>query len=250
MSAGQLPPTAKRRCAILPFSVAKETGVRLHPAHTPCRWHEHQFSSEWWMDRRMRQPAERAPDVASADLVYLTDHSFSLWCHRQRAVAKDQLSSAAPAQRLKARACLEAAAPVGGVAQAVGSLPRLDANGSWAQPLVPERLVPCRPQLKEELWRRLMAHPTIALAMRRGVPVVLTLTNNECGAPWRQAYIRGVALLHTSCTCHAHATHTPCTRHAHTMCIPCTHHAHTMHTHHTMHLPRTRRSRRAGFCCR
>ena len=73
------------------------------------------------------------------------------------------------------------------MAQAVGSLPRLDANGSRAQPLVPERLVPCRPQLKEELWRRLMAHPTIALAMRRGVPVVLTLTNNECGAPWRQA---------------------------------------------------------------
>ena len=122
--------------------------------------------------------------------MYLTDHSFSLWCHRQRAVAKDQLPSASPAKRLKARACLEAAAPIGGVAQAVGSLPRLDANGSHAeQPLMPERLVPCRPQLKEELWRRIRSHPTIALAMRRGVPVVLTLTNNECGAPWRQAYI-------------------------------------------------------------
>jgi len=54
----RLPPAATRRCAILPFSVAKETGVRLHPAHTPCRWHEHQFSSEWWMDRQMHQTAE------------------------------------------------------------------------------------------------------------------------------------------------------------------------------------------------
>ena len=182
----RLPPAATQRCAVLPFSVAKATGVRLHPAHTPCRWHEHQFSSEWWMDRWMAEkvspPAGRDPD-----LVYLTDHSFSLWCHRQQAVVKDQLVSAEPEKRLKARACLEGAPPHGGVARADGSLPRLGGNGSLAQPLVPERLLPCRPHLKEELWRRLMAHPTIVRAMRRGVPLVLTLTNNECGAPWRQA---------------------------------------------------------------
>ena len=148
MAAGQrLPPAATQRCAVLPFSVAKATGVRLHPAHTPCRWHEHQFSSEWWMDRWMAEkvspPAGRDPD-----LVYLTDHSFSLWCHRQQAVVKDQLVSAEPEKRLKARACIEGAPPHGGVARAVGSLPRLGANGSLAQPLVPERLLPCRPHLK------------------------------------------------------------------------------------------------------
>ena len=99
----RLPPAATQRCAVLPFSVAKATGVRLHPAHTPCRWHEHQFSSEWWMDRWMAEkvspPAGRDPD-----LVYLTDHSFSLWCHRQQAVVKDHLVSAEPETRLKAPA--------------------------------------------------------------------------------------------------------------------------------------------------
>ena len=127
------------------------------------------------MDRRMRQEMqtpERAEDVASADLVYLTDHSFALWCHRQRTVVKDQLRSASPAKRLKARACLEAAAPADGVARAVDALPKLNANDSRmnAQPLVPERLVPCNPQLKEELWRRLVSHRADTYAP--GPPVV------------------------------------------------------------------------------
>ena len=104
MAAGQrLPPAATQRCAVLPFSVAKATGVRLHPAHTPCRWHEHQFSSEWWMDRWMAEKVS-PPDGRDPDLVYLTDHSFSLWCHRQQAVVKDHLVSAEPETRLKAPA--------------------------------------------------------------------------------------------------------------------------------------------------
>ena len=85
MSVGQLPPTAKRRCAILPFSVAKETGVRLHPAHTPCRWHEHQFSSEWWMDRRMHQTAEmvRPAMLPTPCYALLEPYYSSLTAHHQ-----------------------------------------------------------------------------------------------------------------------------------------------------------------------
>ena len=185
------PADSTQHCRIRVFDVAKETGVRLHPAHTPCRWKEHQFATEWWMDRHMRTSAA---DVASADLVYLTHHSFSLWCQRQQSVAVDHLRSPKLAKRLNARACLEGAEPAS-LPPAVHSLPPL--NGS-AQPLTPERLVPCSPTSKEALWQRVWAHPTIAAAVAASVPVVLTLTNNECGAPWgRREPPRGLLLQMT-----------------------------------------------------
>ena len=143
------------------------------------------------MDQHMRTSAA---DVASADLVYLTHHSFSLWCQRQQSVAVDHLRSPKLAKRLNARACLEGAEPAS-LPPAVHSLPPL--NGS-AQPLTPERLVPCSPTSKEALWQRVWAHPTIAAAVAASVPVVLTLTNNECGAPWgRREPPRGLLLQMT-----------------------------------------------------
>ena len=65
--------------------------MRLHPAHEPCDWDQHQFSSEMWVDRGVRDSSQRTADLESADVVYLSRHRFSLWCVRYRAVTSDRL---------------------------------------------------------------------------------------------------------------------------------------------------------------
>ena len=183
-------------CSIARFDVAAQTGIRLHPAHTPCRWREHQFSTESWLDEELR--ATTTTTTGEADLIFLANHNFALWCHRSMAVKADLLRSSSLTARLRGRACQEGQPPTS-LAAADSSLPLLRGNRT-RQPLTPERLMPCQPRFKEELWRRLMAHPTLVEARRRSVPVVLTATNNECAPPWTgrgQALPPGVLLLMT-----------------------------------------------------
>ena len=172
---------APKSCNIFELDVTWATQMRLHPAHVPCNWEDHQFASELWMDRGVRDSSWTVPEPGLADVIYLSQHSLSLWCTRSRAVAVDHLSSPEPSTRLKGRACPDNEQVNSSyIERAFTGLSRAAArtNGTL--------LLTSNPYYKQLMWKRLLQHPIMQNAINRSTPVILMLTNNECTPPWTQ----------------------------------------------------------------
>ena len=96
-------------CALHVVSAAEAAHAKLHPGHRPCLWEQHQFSTEEHIDHAMASVRLHArwhrADAASADAILITQHSFSLWCLRQKSVPTDFLKSGEVSERAAAVAC-------------------------------------------------------------------------------------------------------------------------------------------------
>lgn len=217
-------------CVIHVVNASEATGLRLHPAHTPCEWKEHQFATEWWLDRALTMATKRnsswlVNDPEKADLIFIASHNFALWCVRQLGVQKDWLKSPEPLVRELGRACprmnrsdhrnlleiatIRASKHPGDAKQ----WPLHDANSSlstWTQlPFSPplqavdrkpvNGLLSSNPFGKRLIWERLMSKPVLQHAVSRAQPIVVPLTNNECQPPWgiATALPLNVLKLHT-----------------------------------------------------
>ena len=84
-------------------------GQHQTPAHTPCNWYEHQYAGEAWLEEAVQVHAVSSRGSVGPRVYLLTNHSLSLWCHRETATTavEDPLSFARPEARRAGRACAQ-----------------------------------------------------------------------------------------------------------------------------------------------
>ena len=196
------------KCAVYELDIAAATGLQLHPAHRPCGWDQHQFASEEWLDKAVRRSRLLVSDASRADVILLTRHSFSLWCHRQRQVSYDMLKAKDPGRRQAGVACQKMAeghevpqalayAPPARSSNVHGAGGTADARGDQSGGVPSTSFLSCNPGLKAAVWQRtvemlhFLGRSESARYGNKSVPAVLSLTNNECGPPWANRVLPG-----------------------------------------------------------
>ena len=70
-----------RGCSIYRHDVGTATGMRLHPAYTPCEWEHQQHALEVWLPRVVEEEWPwRAASMEDADIALVDGLDLARWC--------------------------------------------------------------------------------------------------------------------------------------------------------------------------